>query len=169
MFYVYHQPSPSRRPQFCSLPAPPYVLSPTPHLACTMAQVSSMSPDEPLPDNNGVLTYTSPESQHSSDRSPLSNFGFLKTLGLDKKQTKGMLRLTNTAANLASYAHLDGAAPKRRGPKPDSKPALTRRQELNRQAQRYASRRSFDCRHSVSNSLQNTPRTQGNVHQGPRT
>ncbi|KAJ5475184.1 hypothetical protein N7539_008250 [Penicillium diatomitis] len=30
----------------------------------------------------------------------------------------------------------DGAAPKRRGPKPDSKPAMTRRQELNRQAQR---------------------------------
>ncbi|KAJ6788264.1 hypothetical protein PWT90_02401 [Aphanocladium album] len=30
----------------------------------------------------------------------------------------------------------DGKAPKRRGPKPDSKPALTRRQELNRQAQR---------------------------------
>ncbi|KAG9694880.1 hypothetical protein KCU95_g6515, partial [Aureobasidium melanogenum] len=58
------------------------------------------------------------ESQHSSERSPLSNFGFLKNLGLDKKQTK------------------DGAAPKRRGPKPDSKPALTRRQELNRQAQR---------------------------------
>ncbi|KAJ5917135.1 hypothetical protein N7466_010689 [Penicillium verhagenii] len=31
---------------------------------------------------------------------------------------------------------LDGQTPKRRGPKPDSKPALTRRQELNRQAQR---------------------------------
>jgi len=30
----------------------------------------------------------------------------------------------------------DGEKPKRRGPKPDSKPALTRRQELNRQAQR---------------------------------
>ncbi|KAL3497097.1 hypothetical protein BJX62DRAFT_3019 [Aspergillus germanicus] len=30
----------------------------------------------------------------------------------------------------------DGQPPKRRGPKPDSKPALTRRQELNRQAQR---------------------------------
>ncbi|KAJ5630217.1 uncharacterized protein N7484_010317 [Penicillium longicatenatum] len=30
----------------------------------------------------------------------------------------------------------DGQTPKRRGPKPDSKPALTRRQELNRQAQR---------------------------------
>ncbi len=31
---------------------------------------------------------------------------------------------------------IDGTPPKRRGPKPDSKPALTRRQELNRQAQR---------------------------------
>ncbi|KAF4980955.1 hypothetical protein FZEAL_3150 [Fusarium zealandicum] len=30
----------------------------------------------------------------------------------------------------------DGNAPKKRGPKPNSKPALTRRQELNRQAQR---------------------------------
>lgn len=34
------------------------------------------------------------------------------------------------------FATLDGQVPKRRGPKPDSKPALTRRQELNRQAQR---------------------------------
>ncbi|KAH9845731.1 basic region leucin zipper [Teratosphaeria destructans] len=50
-----------------------------------------------------------------SDRSPLS--GLLKNLS-EKKQTK------------------DGQPPKRRGPKPDSKPALTRRQELNRQAQR---------------------------------
>ncbi|KAL5338870.1 hypothetical protein BJX70DRAFT_388295 [Aspergillus crustosus] len=31
---------------------------------------------------------------------------------------------------------IDGQPAKRRGPKPDSKPALTRRQELNRQAQR---------------------------------
>lgn len=31
----------------------------------------------------------------------------------------------------------DGQPAKRRGPKPDSKPAMTRRQELNRQAQRY--------------------------------
>jgi hypothetical protein len=31
---------------------------------------------------------------------------------------------------------VDGQPLKRRGPKPDSKPALTRRQELNRQAQR---------------------------------
>ncbi|TKA75140.1 hypothetical protein B0A49_05297 [Cryomyces minteri] len=36
--------------------------------------------------------------------------------------------------NNGGYA--DGQTPKRRGPKPDSKPALTRRQELNRQAQR---------------------------------
>ncbi|GAB7347918.1 hypothetical protein MBLNU459_g5435t3 [Dothideomycetes sp. NU459] len=65
------------------------------------------------------LTYSSPGSQDSSEaKSPLSNFGFLKNLNVDKKPTK------------------DGQPPKRRGPKPDSKPALTRRQELNRQAQR---------------------------------
>ncbi|QIW97067.1 hypothetical protein AMS68_002585 [Peltaster fructicola] len=52
------------------------------------------------------------------DESPLAQMGFLKDFNAEKKQTK------------------DGAQPKRRGPKPDSKPALTRRQELNRQAQR---------------------------------
>lgn len=31
----------------------------------------------------------------------------------------------------------DGQPAKKRGPKPDSKPAMSRRQELNRQAQRY--------------------------------
>lgn len=46
------------------------------------------------------------------------SLGFLKTL-TEKKN-----------------ARVDGQPPKRRGPKPDSKPALTRRQELNRQAQR---------------------------------
>ncbi|KAI4602723.1 hypothetical protein KJ359_007941 [Pestalotiopsis sp. 9143b] len=53
------------------------------------------------------------------DKGPLGsmNLGFLKTL-TEKKTTR------------------EGQAPKRRGPKPDSKPALTRRQELNRQAQR---------------------------------
>ncbi|KAI2635482.1 hypothetical protein GGS21DRAFT_516088 [Xylaria nigripes] len=56
---------------------------------------------------------------HSNDKSPLSslNLSFLKTLN-EKRTTR------------------DGNPPKRRGPKPDSKPALTRRQELNRQAQR---------------------------------
>ncbi|KAL3961663.1 hypothetical protein ACCO45_003186 [Purpureocillium lilacinum] len=48
--------------------------------------------------------------------SPL-NLGFFKSLA-DKR------------------ANREGNPPKRRGPKPDSKPALTRRQELNRQAQR---------------------------------
>jgi hypothetical protein len=51
----------------------------------------------------------------------------------------------NTAASLDPelYKNLtdkrttrDGNPPKKRGPKPNSKPALTRRQELNRQAQR---------------------------------
>lgn len=34
---------------------------------------------------------------------------------------------------------IDGEPPKRRGPKPDSKPAATKRQEMNRLAQRYYS------------------------------
>lgn len=38
--------------------------------------------------------------------------------------------------SLSSANSPDGNPPKRRGPKPDSRPALTRRQELNRQAQR---------------------------------
>ncbi|UPX11326.1 uncharacterized protein EKO05_0001934 [Ascochyta rabiei] len=53
----------------------------------------------------------------SEPRSPLAQFGFFKNL-TEKKTTR------------------DGQTPKRRGPKPDSKPAMTRRQELNRQAQR---------------------------------
>ncbi|KAI8940151.1 hypothetical protein NX059_003862 [Plenodomus lindquistii] len=57
------------------------------------------------------------ERSGSESKSPLAQFGFFKSL-TEKKTTR------------------DGAAPKRRGPKPDSKPALTRRQELNRQAQR---------------------------------
>ncbi|RKF62723.1 putative bzip-type transcription factor [Erysiphe neolycopersici] len=58
-------------------------------------------------------------SQKESGRGSLSlNLGFLKNL---KEKTS---------------AKVDGQPPKKRGPKPDSKPALTRRQELNRQAQR---------------------------------
>ncbi|KAJ2903809.1 hypothetical protein MKZ38_009283 [Zalerion maritima] len=56
--------------------------------------------------------------QPDQDKGPLSlNLGFLKSL-TEKRTTR------------------DGNPQKRRGPKPDSKPALTRRQELNRQAQR---------------------------------
>ncbi|KAK8243938.1 hypothetical protein HDK90DRAFT_408052 [Phyllosticta capitalensis] len=59
-----------------------------------------------------AVTETDTSSKH-----PLSSFPFFGKFG-DKKMTR------------------DGQPPKRRGPKPDSKPALTRRQELNRQAQR---------------------------------
>ncbi|KAI9798846.1 MAG: hypothetical protein M1825_004969 [Sarcosagium campestre] len=56
--------------------------------------------------------------ESTSSRSPLNlGMGFLKGL-TEKKSSR------------------EGQPPKRRGPKPDSKPALTRRQELNRQAQR---------------------------------
>ena len=59
-----------------------------------MAQVKmqSFSPGHDSPDNNSALMYTTPESQHSAERSPLSNFGFLKNLGPEKKQTKGIIR-----------------------------------------------------------------------------
>ncbi|KAL2134529.1 hypothetical protein VTI74DRAFT_11573 [Chaetomium olivicolor] len=55
----------------------------------------------------------------TQEKTPLStlNLDFLRTL-TEKRSTR------------------DGQPQKRRGPKPDSKPALTRRQELNRQAQR---------------------------------
>ncbi|KAF2035837.1 hypothetical protein EK21DRAFT_53662 [Setomelanomma holmii] len=59
------------------------------------------------------------QSIGSESKSPLAQFGFFKNL-TEKKTTRAT----------------DGQPAKRRGPKPDSKPALTRRQELNRQAQR---------------------------------
>src|SRR5215469_5881615 len=62
--------------------------------------------------------------------------GFLKVLGGQKKTTRGLSPgpVPDSGRWLIST---DGQPAKRRGPKPDSKPALTRRQELNRQAQRY--------------------------------
>jgi hypothetical protein len=70
----------------------------------------------------------------------------LKSLA-DKRTARGMSYnaqlLTSPLPSLPRHRFTDtltGVAdtnpPKRRGPKPDSKPALTRRQELNRQAQR---------------------------------
>ncbi|KAK6532897.1 hypothetical protein TWF281_007068 [Arthrobotrys megalospora] len=56
------------------------------------------------------------DDQLSDDPSKLS--GFFKNISFGNRTTK------------------DGQPAKRRGPKPDSKPAQTRRQELNRQAQR---------------------------------
>ncbi|KAK4181176.1 hypothetical protein QBC36DRAFT_175767 [Triangularia setosa] len=71
---------------------------------------SSLSPDD----------YNLDAGPSDQDTGPLSslNLDFLKNITDKKSTTK------------------DGQPPKRRGPKPDSKPALTRRQELNRQAQR---------------------------------
>jgi hypothetical protein len=64
------------------------------------------------------------------------SLGFLKTL-TEKKNTRGKLPCDSTQQyNSIDQFPVDGQPPKRRGPKPDSKPALTRRQELNRQAQR---------------------------------
>ncbi|PSR82202.1 hypothetical protein BD289DRAFT_371647 [Coniella lustricola] len=72
-----------------------------------------------LPLNQRSTPMASANSHDDPDNvTPTSlSLGFLKSLS-DKKLTR------------------DGQPAKRRGPKPDSKPALTRRQELNRQAQR---------------------------------
>lgn len=78
-----------------------------------------------------------------------------------KECAGGMCRLRLTLG-------ADGQTPKRRGPKPDSKPALTRRQELNRQAQRYSSGTDL-CLIQTANISQNSSRAKGDVHQGPRT
>ncbi|KAI6712829.1 hypothetical protein JHW43_004646 [Diplocarpon mali] len=83
----------------------------------SFAAMSALSPPDPYGDKSGGSGYGS--GQSDSGKSPLSiSLGFLKNL-TEKKS-----------------ARADGQQPKRRGPKPDSKPALTRRQELNRQAQR---------------------------------
>ncbi|KAF2157608.1 hypothetical protein K461DRAFT_21427 [Myriangium duriaei CBS 260.36] len=66
-------------------------------------------------------------------RSPISNI--LRNLGTNQKQTK------------------DGQPQKRRGPKPDSKPALTRRQELNRQAQRTHRERKEQYTKALENEV----------------
>lgn len=66
----------------------------------------------------GAPMVTTPISAGAtSDQNNPMNFNLLKSFA-DKRVTR------------------DGQPAKRRGPKPDSKPALTRRQELNRQAQR---------------------------------
>ncbi|KAI1213869.1 uncharacterized protein F4807DRAFT_456414 [Annulohypoxylon truncatum] len=94
-------------------PSPPRHYSPSDHkpsLGSLYEHVSMSSSSSPQNSNSGA---------HPDKGGPLSslNLNFLKSLN-DKKTTR------------------DGNPPKRRGPKPDSKPALTRRQELNRQAQR---------------------------------
>ncbi|KAL7628703.1 hypothetical protein AAE478_000218 [Parahypoxylon ruwenzoriense] len=94
-----------------SYPSPPTHYSPSDHkpsLGSLYEHVSMSSSSSPQNINSA-----------QADKGPLSslNLNFLKSLN-DKRTTR------------------DGNPPKRRGPKPDSKPALTRRQELNRQAQR---------------------------------
>lgn len=71
-----------------------------------------LTPPESLPDNAGR------DDQLSDDPDPSKLSGFFKNISFGNRTTK------------------DGQPAKRRGPKPDSKPAQTRRQELNRQAQR---------------------------------
>ena len=106
-----------------------------------MAHTNGYSESRDYYDKPGAHPTTGSQSA-SDDRSPsrgLSNLSFLKDLASDKKQTKGTFIVCLIALCLRLQLLMDtadGQPPKRRGPKPDSKPALTRRQELNRQAQR---------------------------------
>lgn len=100
-----------------------------------LSAMSSASPTDQYANKLAGSGYGS--GQSDSGKSPLSmSLGFLKTL-TEKKNTRGMLMDLALGCTDANVRTVDGQAPKRRGPKPDSKPALTRRQELNRQAQRY--------------------------------
>ncbi|KAI0013424.1 BZIP-type transcription factor [Xylariaceae sp. FL0662B] len=101
-------------------PTPPTHYSPSDHkpsLGSLYEHVSMSSSPSPLTSHGGAQP--GGPSGSGSEKGPLSslNLNFLKSLN-DKKTTR------------------EGNPQKRRGPKPDSRPALTRRQELNRQAQR---------------------------------
>lgn len=101
----------------------------------------SISPDQ----SQAYHSQSSPDAPMSDQadpnrRSSALNLGFLKDL-TSKRSTRGTLPLPLALARRLDTncdgVKTDGTQPKKRGPKPDSKPALTRRQELNRQAQRY--------------------------------
>ena len=100
------------------------------------ANSSGLSPQSDL----GVDAPSGSE-QGQSAKNPLSmGLDFLKGLGHSEKKTnrgEHAPRFQIPRPNICNDSDSDGQPPKKRGPKPDSKPALTRRQELNRQAQRY--------------------------------
>lgn len=95
---------------------------------------SYMSPPNIKNEYGGVGTGIAYGAKVSpSNQVPLSHDQHNNPLGLDIVSNLAEKRFTR-----------DGQPTKRRGPKPDSKPALTRRQELNRQAQRtHRERKEF--------------------------
>ncbi|KAH7035112.1 uncharacterized protein B0I36DRAFT_88323 [Microdochium trichocladiopsis] len=74
-----------------------------------------------------VMSSTSPPSSMGGSYSTAQGTDNLATSSISLDQLKALQEKKVTK---------DGKPPKKRGPKPDTKPALTRRQELNRQAQR---------------------------------
>ncbi|KAL9127919.1 MAG: hypothetical protein Q9217_003305 [Psora testacea] len=99
-----------QQPDFGILPAKSGMLSPAPSHLRGGGQ-SQPSPDTPMDD----VSYQSGRDDSPAKEVRSLNFGFLKARS---KTTK------------------DGIPAKKRGPKRDAKPAISRRQELNRQAQR---------------------------------
>jgi hypothetical protein len=106
--------------------------------------MSSASPDH----GGSRASYTSPESGDASKGdSSQPSLEFLRSLA-EKRNVRG-----------------DGSQPKKRGPKPDSKPALTRRQELNRQAQRTHRERKELYIKALEDEVLRLKQVYGNVSQ----
>ena len=104
------------------------------------ANTSSMSPQSDQAGDTLTNPSGSEQGQGSKKNSLTLGLDFLKGLGhSDKKANRGgQIQLFQIPhSRFVIDPQPDGQPSKRRGPKPDSKPALTRRQELNRQAQRY--------------------------------
>ncbi len=109
------------------------------------AYQGSTSPDEYDTDMGGTTagsSATSPENGvneeivkgHEKDVSTHPKMAAIPEYFANKK-TKGMCYCKGHHLPI-THPFIDGKVPKKRGPKPDSKPARDRRQELNRQAQR---------------------------------
>lgn len=135
--YSFHPPAsdPRRRQSITNLPL---------HLSNVRGNVGalSMSPPDIKPESSGAgagIAYGGPPQavMQNPDNSSNNNNNMLGELVFAKPSVEK--KLTR-----------DGQPAKRRGPKPDSKPAMTRRQELNRQAQRYFRAFLLGQTHSVS-------------------
>lgn len=89
----------------------------------------------------GVSSAGSNNSAEAKNHHPRpAVFGFLPfKSGKNGATTKGTWRGRPASGRcvILIVVCVEGQPAKKRGPKPDAKPALNRRQELNRQAQRY--------------------------------
>lgn len=99
------------------------------------SQYASVTPALSMCDSVASVEDYSLSSVESTPQDRKAQWSYV---GKDHDQSRSALERLGFKLQFGEKKTRDGQAPKRRGPKPDSKPALTRRQELNRQAQRYS-------------------------------